>query len=124
MSNQPQQERARGSAAESQVGESTRQAGAEFQQVLLRIRELARERELLGDSPIAPSELTEHHHLVEDLQLDSIELLSLAVEVENEFQVAFSEEDDENIRTVGDLVRSVCEHRAAQERSGDQRTTR
>ena len=45
--------------------------------------------------------------LVEDLELDSLRLLTLAVEVENRFRVAFEPEDDEEIVTVGDLVDAV-----------------
>ena len=44
-------------------------------------------------------------NLVEDLELDSIRLLTLAVEVENEFRVILSEDHD--LITVGDLVTEV-----------------
>lgn len=46
-------------------------------------------------------------HLIEDLKLDSIRLLTLAVEVENRFRVALDETDDAGIHTVGDLVAAV-----------------
>ncbi len=52
--------------------------------------------------PLAPG-----MHLVEDLELDSIRLLTLAVEVENHFRVCLDEEDDRGIETVGDLVAVV-----------------
>ena len=45
--------------------------------------------------------------LVEDLRLDSIRLLTLAVEVENRFRVRLGEEDEARIETVGDLVSVV-----------------
>ena len=45
--------------------------------------------------------------LVEDLRLDSIRLLTLAVEVENRFRVRLGEEDEAGIETVGDLVLAV-----------------
>jgi acyl carrier protein len=45
--------------------------------------------------------------LVEDLRLDSIRLLTLAVEVENRFRVRLGEEDEAGIETVGDLVQVV-----------------
>ena len=48
--------------------------------------------------------LTEDQHLVEDLTLDSIRLLTLAAEVENRFRVALDAEDEAGIETVGDLV--------------------
>jgi acyl carrier protein len=45
--------------------------------------------------------------LVEDLRLDSIRLLTLAVEVENRFRVRLDELDEGGIETVGDLVATV-----------------
>ena len=47
--------------------------------------------------------------LVEDLELDSIKLLTLAVEVENLFRIRLEPDDEEGIVTVGDLVRVVQE---------------
>ena len=42
--------------------------------------------------------------LVEDLELDSLLLLTLAVEVENRFQICLDQQDEASIRTIGDLV--------------------
>lgn len=42
--------------------------------------------------------------LVEDLQLDSIRLLSLAMAVEDHFQIALDADDEAGIVTVGDLL--------------------
>jgi acyl carrier protein len=47
--------------------------------------------------------------LVEDLELDSIRLLTLATEVENRFRVLLEPADEERIETVGDLVAAVRE---------------
>lgn len=51
--------------------------------------------------PLAPE-----MRLVEDLRLDSIRLLTLAVEVENRFRVRL-DEDEAGIVTVADLVAAV-----------------
>ena len=51
--------------------------------------------------------LTPDMRLVEDLRLDSIRLLTLAVEVENRFRVRLDELDEGGIETVGDLVATV-----------------
>jgi acyl carrier protein len=51
--------------------------------------------------------LTSDMRLVEDLRLDSIRLLTLAVEVENRFRVRLDELDEGGIETVGDLVATV-----------------
>lgn len=45
--------------------------------------------------------------LAEDLALDSIQRLTLAVEVENRFRVSLDPEDEEGIATVGDLADAV-----------------
>ena len=42
--------------------------------------------------------------LVEDLELDSLRRLTLAVEVENLFRVKLEPEDEAGLETVGDLV--------------------
>ena len=45
--------------------------------------------------------------LVEDLRLDSVRLLTLAMEVENRFRVRLDEKDEALLLTVGDLVAIV-----------------
>jgi acyl carrier protein len=49
--------------------------------------------------------LLAEQRLKEDLRLDSLGLLTLAVEVEDHFRVCLSAEDEAAIRTVGDLER-------------------
>ncbi len=48
--------------------------------------------------------LSAEMRLLEDLEMDSIRLLTLAMAVENHFRIRLSEEDEESIETVGDLV--------------------
>lgn len=45
--------------------------------------------------------------LVEDLALDSLRRLTLAVEVENHFRVRLDEGEEAGIETVGELVAAV-----------------
>ncbi len=45
--------------------------------------------------------------LIEDLDLDSIRLLTLAVAVEDHFGICLDEEEDASLHTVGDLVALV-----------------
>jgi acyl carrier protein len=52
-------------------------------------------------------ELSPDMRLVEDLELDSLKSLTLALEVENHFQVCLDEEA--GIVTVGDLVKIIRE---------------
>lgn len=46
--------------------------------------------------------------LVDELQLDSMRLLTLALEVEHRFDVSFDGIESESVETVGDLVRLVA----------------
>jgi acyl carrier protein len=55
--------------------------------------------------------------LAEDLELDSIKILTLAVEVENRFRVRLDPSSEARIETVGDLVAEVGRQLA--ERSDD-----
>ena len=67
-------------------------------EILAVIAELAREK-LEWSGPVQPD-----MHLVEDLELDSLRLLTLAVEVENRFRICLDEEEEAAIETVADLV--------------------
>lgn len=53
-------------------------------------------------------ELPLQARLIEDLELDSIRLLTLATEVENRFRVILEPEDESEIVTVQDLVSTVA----------------
>lgn len=78
--------------------------------VLVEIRRIV-SQELDWKGPVEPSQ-----HLMKDLQLDSLGLTVLAVELENRFRIRLSMEDSVGVSTVGDLVRLVAS-RAAQESS-------
>jgi acyl carrier protein len=71
-------------------------------EILSEIAALAR-RELEWEG-----ELRLEMRLVEDLELDSLKLLTLAVAVENRFRIAIDEEQEEELVTVGDLVALVA----------------
>ncbi|HVS15408.1 MAG TPA: acyl carrier protein [Thermoanaerobaculia bacterium] len=76
-------------------------------EILAGIREVAAEHlDWRGELPLEA-------RLVDDLELDSIRLLTLAVEVENRFQVALEPADEQGIVTVADLVEAVARRRAA-----------
>lgn len=74
---------------------------AEESLILETIRRLARER-LDHDGTLEPSS-----RLVEDLDLDSIRRLTLAIEVEDHFRICLEPEDEAAIETVGDLVATI-----------------
>lgn len=47
--------------------------------------------------------------LIEDMRLDSLKLLTLAVQVENSFEICLDPEDESEIRTVADLVAAIAD---------------
>jgi acyl carrier protein len=78
------------------------------EEILDTIEELAKEH--VGHAgPLSP-EL----RLVEDLELDSLKALTLAVEVENRFRVLLTPEIEAGITTVGDLVAAVADQLAGE----------
>lgn len=50
------------------------------------------------------AEVGEETHLFEDLKLDSIQQMTLVVEVENRFRIRLDEGDESGIATVGNLA--------------------
>ena len=70
--------------------------------VLREIRRIV-SQELDWQAEVEPS-----HHLMKDLQLDSMGLTVLAVELENRFRIRLSMEDSVGVSTVGDLMRLVA----------------
>ena len=71
-------------------------------EVLAEIRRIAAE-ELEWVGAVEPS-----HHLIKDLQLDSLGLTVMAVGLENRFRIKLSEEDAQDIHTVDDLAKLVA----------------
>lgn len=57
--------------------------------------------------------ITPGARLVEDLGCDSLQLLTLAAEVENRFRVVLEPADEARIATIGDLV-ALLEEKLAQ----------
>lgn len=57
------------------------------------------------------------HHLMRDLQLDSLGLTVLAVELENRFRIRLSVEDSVGVSTVEDLMRLVASRTAEESRA-------
>ena len=53
------------------------------------------------------AEVDEATHLFRDLELDSIQQLTLVVEIENHFKICFDEGDEAGIETIGDVVDTV-----------------
>ncbi|MBF0286767.1 MAG: hypothetical protein HQM14_03040 [SAR324 cluster bacterium] len=61
-------------------------------------------RKILTEQCECEGNIAEHTHLVKDLELESIYLLTLLTELENHYQMVFEITEDSNIHTVGDIV--------------------
>lgn len=56
--------------------------------------------------------ITADTKLVEDLGADSLDVVDLVMTLEDEFDMEIPDEDIENVRTVGDIVKYLEEHTA------------
>ncbi|MEM7408741.1 MAG: acyl carrier protein [Myxococcota bacterium] len=64
---------------------------------------------------LSPDEIQPDVHLIDDLDLDSIDLVDLAVSLEERSSVKLEEEELKSVRTVADAVRVI--HEAFRRRS-------
>ncbi|HEY8210565.1 MAG TPA: phosphopantetheine-binding protein [Myxococcaceae bacterium] len=74
----------------------------------VRQQALAEIRRILGEELAVAASVEPGQALVADLHLDSMELLTLAVGLENRFRVRLNEADSAGVRTVGDLAGLVA----------------
>jgi acyl carrier protein len=61
---------------------------------------------------IPREELDYSTRLVQDLQLDSVEILEVVTDVENEFQIKITTEDAQGLVTIGDVIRYINANRS------------
>ena len=80
-----------------------------FDRPLTRESVLERVREILVSSfELEPGAIQLNSHLIDDLDLDSIDAIDLAVELEQETGLRVEEQELRQIRRVGDIVELVC----------------
>ena len=72
--------------------------------VLVRVREI-----LAGSFEIDPAAIQLESNLIDDLDLDSIDAIDLAVELEQETGLRVEEQELRQIRQVKDIVDLVCD---------------
>jgi acyl carrier protein len=59
---------------------------------------------------VEESQVTPQAEFIGDLNADSLDLVEVIMAMEQEFDVEISDEDAENIRTVGDAVKYIDTH--------------
>jgi acyl carrier protein len=80
----------------------------EREEILERIKEIAADR--LG---VDESEVTPEASFREDLEADSLDLVELIMELEEQFGMEIPDEEAEKITTVEEAVEYVSEHQTA-----------
>jgi acyl carrier protein len=59
---------------------------------------------------LAPERIQPEANLFTDLELDSIDVLDLVIQLEEEYQIEIVEEDLKKVRTIGDVVDYIASH--------------
>ncbi len=61
---------------------------------------------------VEPEKVTPDARFIEDLNADSLDIVELVMGLEDEFGLEISDEEAENIRTVGDAIKFIEEKTA------------
>lgn len=68
-------------------------------------------REMLAEQlEIEPEKITMESDILEDFDADSLDVVDMVMSLEDEFGIEIPDEQVENLRTVGDVVRYVEEN--------------
>ena len=78
---------------------------AERSEVAERIIEIVAEK---MDKP--KEEITEDKSFVNDLGADSLDIVEMMMDIEDEFDLSIPEEETQKIQTIGDAIKYVEEH--------------
>ncbi len=59
---------------------------------------------------VDPEQITDDTHFVNDLQSDSLDMAELVIDLEDEFDLTISEEEAQEIQTVGQAIQHIEEN--------------
>ncbi|MGW5052410.1 acyl carrier protein [Actinokineospora sp. NPDC004072] len=59
---------------------------------------------------VSPDDVTEDKSFVDDLDIDSLSMVEIAVQAEDKFGVKIPDDELANLKTVGDAVKYVSAH--------------
>jgi acyl carrier protein len=59
---------------------------------------------------VNPEQITDDTHFVNDLQSDSLDMAELVIDLEEEFDLSISDEDAQQIETVGQAIEHIEEN--------------
>jgi len=62
---------------------------------------------------VDPSEVTPEKHFINDLNADSLDLTEIVMDFEEKFSCEIPTEDQEKLKTVGDVINYVKQHQEA-----------
>ncbi len=77
-------------------------------QIEAKVRSIVAEQLGVGEDEIKPES-----SFIEDLGADSLDIVELVMAMEEEFEVEIPDEEAENIKTVGDAIKYINEHKKA-----------
>jgi acyl carrier protein len=73
------------------------------------------QKQIAGSFSLSPEQVTPNVSFTEDLQADSLDVVELMMELEEEFEIEIPDEDFDTIKTVGDAIRYIEQHSHARE---------
>ena len=62
---------------------------------------------------VSMEEIRPEASFIDDLGADSLDIVELVMAMEEEFEIEIPDEEAENIKTVGDAIKYISQHKAA-----------
>lgn len=66
---------------------------------------------LSQDAGVSPGQITLFSSFIEDIGADTLDIVELLIELEEEFEVSIPDDEAERIKTVADAIRYIQQHR-------------